>query len=327
MREGLRSIAIRLIRAISFVTMDVLTDWLREIETNAVVLCRSRMPAPWGIRISAQEGVMFHIVKEGACWLQREGEPPLRLQQGDLVLLPQGLDHDVVDDLKSEAEPLEDFLAKASVPHNGAMTTLICGVYLADVELAHPMLLALPAVMYFPAQRVQAIPALATTLSLLTTEIESAAAGSEALIQHLFDVLFVYIVRAWSDELSDKGRGWLSALKEPSLSRAMARIHADPAKTWTVESLAREAGLSRAAFARRFTEQIGESPLAYVTRWRMIVATRLLNSSEASLAEIAERVGYESEFSFSRAFKRSRGVAPARFRQMHCPRDVMTSES
>jgi len=100
----------------------------------------------------------------------------------------------------------------------------------------------------------------------------------------------------------------------------MSRIHTQPARTWTVEMLAREAGLSRAAFAKRFAEQVGEPPLAYVTRWRMVLATRLLNASNASLATIAERVGYESEFAFSRAFKRTRGVSPAQFRQMQCPR-------
>ena len=301
--------------------MDVLTDWLRTIDTNAVVLCRSRMPAPWGMRISAREGVMFHIVPEGTCWLRTKGDELIQLRQGDLVLLPQGLDHDVVDDPRSAAEPLERFLSRPSFPSNGnSMTTLICGVYMADVELTHPMLLALPPVMHFSAAGLRSRPSLAAMLDLLTHEIEEPFPGGEALIQSLFDALFVYIVRAWSEEGAEKKRGWLSALKEPLLSKAMARIHAEPAKAWTVASLAQEAGLSRAAFARRFTEQVGEPPLAYLTRWRMMVAARLLNSSEASLAEVAEQVGYESEFAFSRAFKRSRGVAPAQFRQMKCPR-------
>jgi AraC-like DNA-binding protein len=309
------------------VRMDVLTDWLREIETNVVVLCRSRMPGPWGMSISAHDGVMFHIVTDGACWLRRPGATPLRLLQGDLVLLPQGLDHELVDDPNGESVPLEEFLAKPSFPLNGnPMTTVVCGVYLANVELAHPMLHALPPVMHLSASSVRSKPALTSTLSLLTAELERPEPGSEALIQYLFDALFVYIVRAWADDTAVEGRGWLSALKEPSLSKAMARIHAEPGKQWTVDILAREAGLSRAAFARRFAEQVGEPPLAYLTRWRMIVAARLLNSSKASLAEVAERVGYESEFAFSRAFKRSRGVAPARFRHMQCPREPIPLE-
>ncbi len=172
-------------------------------------------------RFLAREGVVFHIVTDGACWLRRADAQPLLLEQGDLVLLPQGLDHEVVDDPKSIAVPLEDFLGRESFPVNGSpTTTLICGAYLADVELAHPMLLALPPVMHFPAKSVQLKPELAATLSLLTTEIEGDAPGGEALIQHLFDVLFVYIVRAWSDEVSSENQGWLSALKEPSLTKA-----------------------------------------------------------------------------------------------------------
>jgi len=301
--------------------VDVPNDWIREIETNAVVLCRSTIPSPWGMQILAREGVMFHIVRKGACWLRREGQPPLQLNEGDLLLLPQGLDHDIVDHPASAAMPLEDFLAQPSVPPNGnAITTLICGVYLADVSLAHPTLLALPPIMHFAADSIVRRAELASSVALLASEIERDSPGSEALIQHLFDALFVYLVRAWSDEVRPQHQRWLSRLKEPALTRAMSRIHSHPARAWTVETLAREAGLSRAAFARRFTEQVGEPPLAYLTRWRMIVATRLLNSSEASLAEIAGQVGYESEFAFSRAFKRTRGVSPAQFRQMTCPR-------
>lgn len=296
--------------------MDVLTDWLREIVTSAVVLSRSRVPAPWGMKITAHDRVMFHIVTEGACWLRRSDEAPLRLLQGDLVLLPQALDHELVDDPNGESEPLEEFLARPSFPQTeGLTTTVVCGVYRSEAQPAHPMLCALPPVMHFSASSVRTKPSLAATLSLLTAELEQPAPGSEALIEHLFNALFVYVVRAWVEETTADRPGWLSALKDPSLSKALVRMHAEAGGPWTVESLAREAGLSRAAFARRFAEQVGEPPLAYLTRWRMSIAARLLHSSEASVAEIAERVGYESEFAFSRAFKKSCGLAPTLFRR------------
>lgn len=302
--------------------MDVLTDWLREVGTGAVVLARSHVPAPWGMKIAARDGVMFHIVTEGACWIRIPDGSPLRLLQGDLVLVPHGLDHELLDDPESEPEPLDVFLARPWLPVTGGqMTTLICGVYRSDPELAHPMLSALPAVVHFSASTMRTKPALAATLGLLTEELERPAPGGEALIQYLFDALFVYIVRAWADETAPERAGWLRALKDPSLSKALSRIHAEPAGAWTVESLAHEAGLSRAAFARRFTELVGEPPLAYLTRWRMVVAGRLLHSSEAPLAEVAGRVGYESEFAFSRAFKRSRGLPPAQFRRAIRPGD------
>lgn len=296
--------------------IDVLTDWLSAIGGSTVVLARSRVPAPWGMSIAARDEVMFHIVTEGACWLRRPEEAPLRLLQGDLALLPRGLDHDLVDDPGTEAEPLEEFLARPSFPAaGGPVTTVVCGVYQSDAQLAHPMLRALPPVVHFPAARVREKPSLAATLSLLAAELDRPGPGGEALLQHLFDALFVYLIRAWVDETAPEKPGWLSALKNPALSKALSRMHAEPAAPWTVESLARETGLSRAAFARRFAEQAGEPPLAYLTRWRMGVAARLLHSSDAPLAEIAGRVGYESEFAFSRAFKRARGIPPARFRR------------
>jgi AraC-like DNA-binding protein len=236
--------------------------------------------------------------------------------QGDLVLLPHGLDHELLDDPDGDSEPLEEFLARPAFPMTGGlMTTVVCGVYRSDPQLAHPMLAALPPVVHFPVSIMRTKPELAATLSLLTAEIDRPSPGSEALVQYLFDALFVYVVRAWSDQAPEEKPGWLRALRDPSLSKVLGRIHAEPGGPWTVESLAREAGLSRAAFARRFAGIVGEPPLAYLTRWRMVVAGRLLHSSEASLAEVAERVGYQSEFAFSRAFKRSRGIPPAHFRR------------
>ncbi|HYP13301.1 MAG TPA: AraC family transcriptional regulator [Bryobacteraceae bacterium] len=248
--------------------------------------------------------------------MRRSDQPPSQLLRGDLVLLPHGLDHELVHDPSGTSEPLEVFLAKRSVPAScGPATTVICGVYLSDAQLAHPMLRTLPPVVHFPASAVDAMPALAATLSLLTAELEQSAPGGEAVVQHLFDALFIYVIRAWAEGKSDDRPGWLSALKDRCLLKALTCMHSDPAAAWTVETLARESGLSRAAFARRFAEVIGEPPLAYLTRWRMGLAVRLLQNSDASIAQVAGHVGYESEFAFSRAFKRDRGIPPARFRR------------
>lgn len=158
--------------------MDVLADWLKEIGTNAVILCQSRVPAPWGMRIAARREVMFHIVAEGSCWLRRSGEPPLHIQEGDLVLLPQGLEHELMHEPNGESEALEDFLAKPSVPlTGGAMTTLVCGVYRSDPQLTYPVLCALPPVVHFSASVLKKQPALAGVLSLLLAEIERPGTG------------------------------------------------------------------------------------------------------------------------------------------------------
>lgn len=296
--------------------MDVLTDWLREIVTGSVVLSRCNLSSPWGLQIDSRFESMFHIVMQGACWLSRPGAPPLRLLQGDLVLLPQGIDHSLADDPDTPCESLDHFLARTSFPSNGeSLTTVVCGTYRSEAQLVYPILATMPPVVYFPAASVHAKPSLSATLSLLAAEIEQPAPGGDSLLQNLFDVLFVYVVRAWADDATTARPGWFTALNDPSLSKALSRMHASPADPWTVDLLARSAGLSRAAFARRFAEEVGEPPLAYLTRWRMGLAVRLLRTSEASVSEIAQRIGYESEFAFSRAFKRSQGLAPATFRR------------
>ena len=299
--------------------MDVLTDWLREIVSSAVVLSRSRRPAPWGMAIKKQQGVMFHIVTEGTCWLRCSLEPPRPLHQGDLVIVPHGLDHDLVHEPNGAVVPLPEFLQQPPAPAVGPTTTLVCGVYLSNAHLEHPILRTLPPVLHFPAASLRSKPALASVLALLTNEFDKPSPGSEALIQHLFDALFIYVVRAWVEDADSDRPGWLSALRDPALSKVLSQMHAQPATDWTVESLAQEAGLSRAAFARRFAAQVGEPPLAYLTRWRMGLAARLLKASEAPLVEVAARIGYESEFAFSRAFKKSRGIAPAAFRRAAPP--------
>jgi AraC family transcriptional activator of mtrCDE len=296
--------------------MDVVTDWVRTCGTSGVLLARSRLPAPWGMALETRPEAMFHIVLEGSCFLRGADSPTLQLFQGDLVLLPHGHAHDIVHRPNGRAEPLSRLLERQPLPETGTGgTTVACGAYRSDTNLAHPMLRALPPVVHYSASRVRANPALAATLSLVTAELEQPGPGTESLVQHLFDALFVYVLRTWSAESAGDQPGFMNALKDASLSKALSRMHAEPESPWTVARLAREASLSRAAFARRFTENVGEAPLAYLTRWRMGVAARLLRTTKEPVAEIATRVGYESEFAFSRAFKRTRGVAPTLFRR------------
>lgn len=316
-------IAIRLLRCYLLIRMSARpdTDWLREISSNAAALCRTRVSAPWGMGIATYDGVMFHYFVSGSCWLRGSAIPTLRLAQGDLLLVPNGLDHDLVSDLEVTPEPLEEFLDRTSrLLTDQPVSTLLCGVYLSGVKLVHPILGALPPVIHLSQAEVQTSQSLASTLALLTLESENPGPGSETLIQHLFDSLFVYIVRAWSETVSSNLPGWAAALRDPLLSRAITAIHATPGKPWTVQSLAREAGLSRSAFARQFTQKIGEAPLTYLTRWRMILAARLILNTGTALAQVAEHVGYDSEFALSRAFKRAFGVAPANYRRT-CLRD------
>jgi len=302
--------------------MDILTDWLRLLGSSGIVLARSRFAAPCGIAFEPCDGIVFHMVLDGACFLRQGEAAPLRLGPGDLVLLPLGSAHEIAHHPAGVAEPLDQLLARAPAPQPGdATATIVCGTYAASRWIAQPMLRTLPAVAHFPAARVQADRALSATLSLLACEVERPGPGSEILIQRLFDALFLYVVRAWIDQDSERP-GWLSALRDPALGKALASMHAEPGGDWSVASLAGIAGLSRAAFARRFAQIVGEPPMAYLTRWRMGLAAQLLSGGQQPLPDVARRLGYESEFAFSRAFKRNYGVAPATYRRQGMPSDA-----
>jgi AraC-like DNA-binding protein len=296
--------------------------WIQEISSNAAALCRTRMSAPWGMDIATFDGVMFHYIVSGECFVRGSAIPTLKLENGDLVLVPHGLDHQILSTLDARPEPLDEFLERESrAITEGNSSTLLCGVYLSGVKLMHPILATLPPAILFRRSEIEKNSSLAVTIHLLAAESENPGTGSETLIQHLFDSLFVFIVRAWTDTVSSELPGWSAALRDPGLSRALSCIHATPGRAWTVELLAQEAGMSRAAFARRFTQKVREAPLAYLTRWRMLLGARLILNTETNMAQISEHVGYESEFAFSRAFKRHFGVAPLGYRRT-CLRDL-----
>ena len=295
--------------------MDPLADWLVTAGTTLARLVRTRLAPPWGMKIDSRGQVVLHVVAAGSCWVRATSTTPRRLLQGDLVVLPHGDGHELADERDTPAEALESVLARRRAPAGAPATTLVCGIYSLDGQIARPMLRALPKVVLLPAERIRVHPELGAILSLLIGEVERPEPGAELLLRHLFESLFVYLVRAWLAETGDAPAGWLSALRDVPITRALSEMHARPGKEWSVEALARVAGLSRAAFARRFAEALGEPPLTYLGRWRMGLAARLLVESDATLAEVAARVGYDSEFAFSRAFKRIRGVAPSVFRQ------------
>ena len=296
--------------------MDVLDDWLRVLGTTGVLLTQRQMPLRSGVRIPPRDDTVFHIVTEGECWLHREGADAIQLLQGDIVLLPRGLAHVLHHDPVEEAEPLARVLARTgtSTPELPS-ASVVSGFYKMDARLAKAMLRSLPPVVHFTALRVREHPALSTTVTLLTSELDRPGPGSDALVQNLLDALFVYLNREWSVEAQVGGFSWLTALGNAPLSRALGRMHAAPSAPWTVETLARVAKMSRATFARRFTLYMGEPPLGYLTRWRMILAAKMLSEGDISVAEVAGKVGYDSEFAFSRAFKRHRGSAPTAFRR------------
>jgi AraC-like DNA-binding protein len=247
-----------------------------------------------------------------------------------VAFLPHGAAHGLADSLSTplvdastslaEIPPVEDDdgVPTGQQPTDGsaAATVMLCGAYLLDRSRAHPLLEDLPEVIHLPA-RVGHHPGLRAAVDLLGGELEQPRPGGDAMLPALLDVLLLHILRAWFDEQSAHGAatGWAAALRDPAVAAGLRAIHGDPARPWTVAELASQAGLSRAAFARRFAALVGQPPQTYLTWWRMTLAARLLRDGDAPLATVARKVGYTSEFAFAHAFKREYGSAPGGFRR------------
>ncbi|MFE1297191.1 AraC family transcriptional regulator [Streptomyces sp. NPDC058731] len=304
--------------------MDVLSD--------AVAAMRAGRPhsglrykyGPWGTRFQATDGAGFHVVLRGSAWLLPAQGEPVALGPGDVVFLAHGRGHALAS---APDVPLEDFTVGPDgrwpdppPPPPGAPepdTLMLCGAYLLDRSRAHPLLTELPEVVHLPA-RVGDTGGLRAAVELLGQELTGCRPGSYTIIASLLDTLLLYILRAWWEreprDAVPRG-GWAAALADPAVCAALHALHSDPARAWSVEELGAEGGLSRAAFARRFTALVGRPPLAYLTWWRMTTAGRLLRTEDLPLRQVAERAGYTSEFAFAKAFKREYGVAPGQYRK------------
>jgi AraC-like DNA-binding protein len=298
---------------------DALADVLDMLRVRGAVMATVRANAPWGLRLARASGATFHAVTTGVCWVRVPGRAPRQLSSGDVVLLPTGAGH-VIASHASGAARAWDRVAKARARNAageivlagaGKPTHLICAAYDYDREVVHPLLSLLPPMLIVSGEDAGAT---GSTLQLLHSELSAPSAGSAIIVDRLIDVLFVHVIRAWVASQQDRGRSWLFGLRNPSIARALAVMHADPGAAWTIDGLARESSVSRATLTRHFTALVGEPPLAYLTRWRVELAARQLRETDDAVGAIAHRVGYASEFAFSRAFSRLRGRPPGRYR-------------
>jgi len=299
--------------------MDVLADVLAVTRFSNTTLCQTDFPSPWGIYFEPAKRATFHIVSRGSCWLMPgKAARPIHMMPGDVVLVTSGKGHALADTLQT---PVKHYLKVVRKYHELDLTTehstlLFCGAYHFEQDGPHPLLSLLPPVIYLPADEAHANDELQSLVRLMMHERcrPQSAPGSDAVITRLMDVLFVFIVRAWLEMQPEVGAGWLGALRDPIIGKALSLVHESPQQHWTVDSLASEVSLSRAAFAKRFSKLVGEAPLSYVRRWRIDLASRLLRESRDAIAVIASQVGYESETTFSKTFRQRRGVSPGRYR-------------
>lgn len=302
--------------------LDLVGDAIAAMRVGEPQLARALLRPPWGLRFPPAGGAGVQVILKGTAWLIPPGDAdPLLMSAGDVALVRRRAPHGLADDPATplwdanfaEHVPEEHWPADGSAldPATGG-TVLIGGTYDLSGARPHPLLDALPDVVHLPARMGTSVD-VRSVVDLLGAEMDRDPPGTTAAMPALLDLLLLYALRTWFEDRPSAG-GWAEAIRDPAISVALRNIQQAPEHAWTVESLARASHLSRAAFARRFAALTGQPPLSYLTWWRMTLAARLLRSTDAPLATIAEEVGYGSEFAFSKAFKRELGVAPSRFR-------------
>jgi AraC family transcriptional regulator, alkane utilization regulator len=309
--------------------MDVLTDVLQTVRARAACSGRIEAGAPWGIEFEEGEDARFHVVLEGRLWLRTGDGEVLELSRGDLVAIPHGDAHALVDSPTSSTRPIGEVLcqrrerAALGVGGDGPRASFWSGRIEFEDRRGNPLLSVLPRVMVLRGELARSVHWLEPTLAILSCESASGRPGAQTVVSRLADVIFIQIVRGHLATLGREGTGWLAALADAQVGAALSLVHQSPEQNWTVQELAQRVAMSRSAFAARFTRMVGEPPLHYVTRWRMQKAASLLRDGQSTIAQIAEAVGYDSEAAFSKAFKRALGAAPGAYRRAARPRSFL----
>ena len=315
---------------------DALSDVLRAVRLTGGVFFTVDASAPWvaetpdGSKVgphllfSAEHVIDYHLVTRGSCWGGLVGEPPVRLDAGDIIVFPQGDAHTMASAPGMRGNPelgVRSLQGQSQLPvaltilgGGTERAELVCGFLGCDARPFNPLLAALPRVIHLRAMT-EGDSVLRQLVSLAVAESSTPKSGGECLLSKVSELLFVEVVRRYVAALPPEKIGWFAGLRDESIGRALHKLHERPAHPWSLESLAKEVGMSRSMLAERFLHFVGIPPIQYLAQWRIQLAASLLRSSKAGLAEIAERVGYGSEAALSRAFKRCVGIAPAGYRR------------
>jgi AraC-like DNA-binding protein len=302
---------------------EIVADVVATTRRGSLMYARNRFHAPWGGAFPAGDLASFHVITTGACWLTVDGTDPIQLTTGDVVLIPSGAAHELADAPGRRIRPMPEIVGHALddgspptdvvVEGDGPQTAWICGGYRLAPGVRHPLTSVLPDVVVITAAQARGT-GLGAAVELIAAEVDGTDPGAPAVMASLVDLLFVYLLRTWFAEHRHDA-GWGRALFDPTVGAALSHIHTDPGRAWTLETLADATRTPRATLTRRFAELTGQSPMAYLTAWRMAIAARILRDSDATLRQIARQVGYDSEFAFARAFKRTTGQPPGRYRK------------
>jgi AraC family transcriptional activator of mtrCDE len=292
-------------------------NWIETVREEGVLLARMHLKGDWGFSIPERDAAYFHFVAAGQAVLRRVGHEAIELNPGDFVLLPQGSPHELAFSTNSVSVPLDNFVKgiRSAGDSLAPPSTMICGHFGLDRHMVHTTIRALPTAVVLRSRQTSLYFSLVDTMRLLRNEVERKDFANRIVIRDLISILFVFVLREWSSAVAPEKDDWLSGLQDARIARALSRIHELPEYAWTIDSLACEAGLSKSAFSQQFKLGVGVSPHHYLTRWRMGLAAELLQRTGLRLAEIASRVGFRTEFSFSRAFRQSHGLSPMQYRE------------
>lgn len=303
--------------------MDALTDILRALRLSGGVYFRCELSAPWGMDIGQTSIAEFHVVARGRCWLKLTGEEkPICLEAGDVVVFPHGHAHVLLDAPESVALPAEAIIGNQKIEHygpvvygsGGMLANILCGYFEFDRKIHSPLLDALPSFIHIKGADATELSWLQTTINFICHETRASGHGTEAVVNRLVEVLFIQIMRAYITQ-STMPLGILGAIADPKTGLALNAMHHKPEYNWTLNELAQQAGMSRTAFSQRFHALAGQTPMHYLTMWRMQKAKNMLLSNNMTMSSIAEQAGYQSEGSFSKAFKKCMGISPGACRR------------
>ncbi len=314
------------LRGATFYYVSFRDEWAAETPGSRA-LAEALMPG-------AEHVMAYHLMLRGDGWAATGGEPPVRFASGDLVMFPRGDDHvlssapgmrarrDAGDwqvttrnDPKPIAVTYVDGVLRPqeAMPVDEASAVVICGFIACDLKPFNPLIEALPRLLHLPAGGVGAW--VAAVLDQAVAESRARRAGSAAVLERVSEMVFVDAARRYLESLPDDAAGWLAALRDRHVGRAIGLLHERPGHAWTVDELGREVGLSRSALHERFVQLVGQPPMQYLMHWRVQCGARLLREGHATVATIAQEVGYDSEAAFARAFKRLVGQPPASWRR------------
>jgi AraC-like DNA-binding protein len=315
--------------------MDALSEALRAVRVTSALFFNGEFSAPWRFKTPSQDKVaplvspgsehlvLFHLVTDGHATARTSGEEEVALTAGDIVAFPHGDAHELWNGRTTRLFPGKRLLPKLSAGEvatekwggNGPVTRIICGYFGCERHAEELFLNGLPAVLKLHVRGNPAGTWIESAIRHSVSEIEAQRPGRTAVLSKLAEALFMETLCRYMEGLPPDHRSWLAAARDPKIGKALALLHRDPARPWTLANLAEASGASRSVLAERFTELMGEPPLAYLARWRMQLGARQLLTTAGKVLQVAYEVGYESEAAFSRAFKRAFGVPPARYRR------------